>query len=57
MRKWYVIWHLIIKKPKIFVYVYVTVAHVQVIDIEQMIQERLQKIERLKYSLELQKVR
>lgn len=29
----------------------------QIIDIEQMIQERLQKIERLKHSLELQKVR
>lgn len=29
----------------------------QVIDVEQMIQERLQKIERLKYALELQKVR
>lgn len=29
----------------------------QMIDIEQMIQERLQKIERLKHSLELQKVR
>lgn len=28
----------------------------QMIDIEQMIQERLQKIERLKHSLELQKV-
>lgn len=28
----------------------------QVVDVEQMIQERLQKIERLKYSLELQKV-
>lgn len=33
-----------------------TIAHVQVIDIEEMIQERVQKIERLKYSLELQKV-
>lgn len=29
----------------------------QVIDVEEMIQERLQKIERLKHSLELQKVR
>lgn len=29
----------------------------QVIDVEQMIQQRLQKIERLKYSFELQKVR
>lgn len=28
----------------------------QIIDIEQMIQERLQKMERLKHSLELQKV-
>ena len=29
----------------------------QVLDVEEMIQERLQKIERLKHSLELQKVR
>lgn len=28
----------------------------QIIDLEEMIQERLQKIERLKHSLELQKV-
>lgn len=28
----------------------------QMIDVAQMIQERLQKIERLKHSLELQKV-
>lgn len=28
----------------------------QIIDLQQMIQERLQKIERLKHSLELQKV-
>lgn len=48
---------MIINKSSIFVYACVTVAHVQVIDVEQMIEERLQKIERLKYSLEVQKVR
>lgn len=32
------------------------IAHMQVVDVEQMIQERLQKIERLKNSLDLQKV-
>lgn len=34
----------------------VILLHIQVVDVEQMIQERLQKIERLKHSLELQKV-
>lgn len=33
-----------------------SVAHLQVVDVSQMIQERMQKIERLKYSLGLQKV-
>lgn len=33
-----------------------SIAHVQVVDVQHMIQERLQKIERLKNSLELQKV-
>lgn len=37
-------------------FVCVLVSLLQVIDVEQMIQERLQKKERLKYSLELQKV-
>lgn len=35
---------------------HVSDALVQIVDSEQMIQERLQKIERLKYSLGLQKV-
>lgn len=63
IRKWYFItfvcYHIrgdVICKLINLVYLCMFMSLLQVVDVEHMIQERLQKIERLKYSLELQKV-
>lgn len=60
MRTWYLLClfltSLVICHNKSNIFKSMPLSCVQVIDVGQMIQERFQKIERLKYSLEIQKV-